>query len=429
MHEIKQITLTQKQKETNLEALKHKVAVYCGSIRSGKTFSQTQLFSVLLYLEKEQPTDAYDIVVGKTKATALTNTMPIFRALFGGNNVKEGEHSKTQAIKLFEGTPMQRICLVYGANDKNSFEFIRGKTVRYVLADEVTLWVEGYFKEMLGRCSYPGSKVLASTNPDHPNHEFKKYIDKPKNKVYSVQFTLDDNTFLDPDYVEWIKSTYDGLFYDRLILGKWVAGKGTIYDMFHPSKHVIKEKDTPTIFNDYYISIDYGTMNPFAMGMFGENNQNYYHLKGYFYNGREKLAQKTDEDYCSDVLKFMEGYYETRKLEGIIIDPSATSFITALTRRLSEEDIEVPIIKANNDVLDGIKTQMRMLKQKRYFIVENESNQDVINEYYSYQWDENKSSRTGIDEPRKEHDHTKDYERYFFNHKEAFKSSMLNIRI
>ena len=51
---------------------------------------------------------------------------------------------------------------------------------------------------------------------------------------------MDDNTALDPEYVAGQKSTTpSGMFYDRKILGLWVAGEGLVYQDFDKSKNLI----------------------------------------------------------------------------------------------------------------------------------------------------------------------------------------------
>jgi hypothetical protein len=65
-----------------------------------------------------------------------------------------------------------------------------------------------------------------------------------------------------------------------------------------------------------------------------------------------------------------------------------------------------------NDVLDGIRTQARMLKNGDYAIINNGETKHTIEDYGAYVWDDRAQLR-GEDKPLKnDHDHTKDMERY-----------------
>jgi hypothetical protein len=67
---------------------------------------------------------------------------------------------------------------------------------------------------------------------------------------------------------------------------------------------------------------------------------------------------------------------------------------------------------ARNDVIDGIRTQARMLRSGEYRLLRGRGNEQAIRDYGAYLWDAKAQDR-GEDRPLKEHDHTKDEERYF----------------
>ena len=85
----------------------------------------------------------------------------------------------------------------------------------------------------------------------------------------------------------------------------------------------------------------------------------------------------------------------------MIVDPSAASFIEVLRRE------GLCVVKANNDVADGIRVTADLLKQRR--IVLCDTCTDCLREMELYCWDPAK----GRDAPRKEHDHAMDDMRYF----------------
>ena len=92
------------------------------------------------------------------------------------------------------------------------------------------------------------------------------------------------------------------------------------------------------------------------------------------------------------------------KIKAIIVDPSAASFIAELRKR------GYKVLKANNDVLDGIRFVASLLNQGKISISDQCPN--TIKEFGSYIWDQ-KASERGEDKPVKQHDHAMDALRYF----------------
>jgi PBSX family phage terminase large subunit len=120
----------------------------------------------------------------------------------------------------------------------------------------------------------------------------------------------------------------------------------------------------------------------------------------YYYSGRDESTQKTDNAYADDLEEFIAG----RKIEAIIIDPAAASFIALLRER------GFKIIKARNNVLDGIRFVGTLLNLGKIAFLKSCAN--TIKEFGSYIWDA-KACERGEDKPIKQHDHAMDAVRYF----------------
>ena len=84
---------------------------------------------------------------------------------------------------------------------------IRGMTSFGAYINEASLANQEVFDEIKARCSGPGARIIADTNPDHPEHWLlKDYIESKAGGIVSFHFQLDDNTFLDDRYlagVDW----------------------------------------------------------------------------------------------------------------------------------------------------------------------------------------------------------------------------------
>ena len=195
---------------------------------------------------------------------------------------------------------------------------------------------------------------------------------------------MDDNLSLDEEIKARYRSMYVGVFFKRYIMGVWAAAEGIIYDMFDDARHVRDIKDFFQILinGNRYVSCDYGTQNE------------------YYYSGRDNGKQKTDSEYADDLKEWLDG----TKIRAMIVDPSAASFIAELRKR------GIKVLKANNDVLDGIRLVGMLLNLEK--LVFASSCVETIKEFASYIWDEKAADR-GEDKPIKQHDHSMDAVRYF----------------
>ncbi|MDD6660017.1 MAG: PBSX family phage terminase large subunit [Eubacteriales bacterium] len=286
---------------------------------------------------------------------------------------------------------------LFGGRDESSASLIQGMTLGGVMLDEVALMPRSFVEQALARCSLENAKYFFNCNPEHPYHWFyMEWIKKAKEKnVLYIHFTMDDNPSLSQSVKERYKGLYSGAFYERFIEGKWVTAQGLVYPMFSAERH-IKMCQGKT--NRYYLSCDYGTVNPFSLGLWGESEGKWYRVDEYYYSGRDNGMQQTDEEYYAH----LEELAKDKKIEALIIDPSAASFIQTVLRHGKYK-----VIKADNDVLSGINRVCQALKDEEIYI--SPSCSDAIREFSIYRWDD--SIRK--DAVKKENDHAMDDIRYF----------------
>lgn len=284
---------------------------------------------------------------------------------------------------------------VFGGKDEASYTLIQGRTLAGVLLDEVVLMPRSFVEQALTRCSVDGAKLWFSCNPGSPQHWFyTEWIqrNKERNALY-LHFEMTDNPGLSQKTLERYQSMFTGVFYDRYIRGLWVLAEGLIYPMFDESCIVdeLPEK------GEYYVSCDYGTLNPFSAGLWCWDGKAATRIREYYYSGRENQKNKTDEEYADEIKKLIG----EADVKSIIVDPSAASFIEVLRRR------GYMVRKANNDVNNGIMTTARFLQDGVIKI--HRGCKDCIREFGLYRWDE----KSADDRPIKENDHTMDETRYF----------------
>ncbi len=286
---------------------------------------------------------------------------------------------------------------VFGGRDESSAALIQGMTLGGVMLDEVALMPRSFVEQALARCSVKGSKMWFNCNPENPQHWFHtEWILKAKEKnCLYLHFTMEDNPSLSPAIIKRYKSLYSGAFYERFVEGKWVAAQGLVYPFFSESACVALPKGEC---RSFYISCDYGTVNPASFGLWGEYRGVWYRIDEFYFDSRAEGYQKTDEEYYADLEKLAGD----RDIEAVIVDPSAVSFIECIRRKG-----KFNVIPAKNDVLDGIRRAAEAIKSGKIKIAP--ACKDIIREFGLYRWD----SASARDSVRKEHDHAMDDMRYF----------------
>ncbi len=370
-----------------------KDAIICdGAVRSGKTFSMSLSFVFWMFYRFNNSDFA---ICGKTIRSARRNIItPMTSTLRQLGFSVDEKLSQNLLIISYRGR-VNRV-YIFGGKDEGSASLIQGMTLSGVLFDEVALMPRSFVEQALARCSVEGSRFWFNCNPEYPAHWFyQSWIKKAdKKNAFYLHFTMKDNPSLSIKTIKRYESLYSGSFYERFVLGKWVAVSGAVYPFMKDSSFV-KAPNGP--FEDFAVSVDYGTVNPASFGLWALKNEVWYRIDEMYFDSRKEGYQKTDEEHYKSLTELIG----RRKISKITVDPSAASFIETINRHG-----KFNVIPAVNDVLNGIRLTSTALKEGRIKICENCF--DSIREFSLYRWNEN-----GTDSPVKENDHAMDDIRYF----------------
>ncbi len=369
-------------------------AIICdGAVRSGKTFCLSLSFVAWAFSAFEQGSFA---LCGKTLASLRRNLVRPLCALLRELGVECAVRESTHEVRMRQGG-RELIFYLFGGRDESSAALIQGMTLSGVLFDEVALMPRSFVEQALARCSVEGSKFWFNCNPEHPRHWFyTEWIQKKEaKKALYLHFTMQDNPSLSPSIRQRYESLYSGAFYERFVLGKWVAAEGLVYPMFSEKRHVSEPPASPP--ERVVISCDYGTSNPASFGLWGLWEGVWYRMREYYYDSRRQGVQKTDEEYY----RALEALADGMPVEMVICDPSAASFLACIRRhgRFSA-------VAGRNEVRDGIRRVATALGEGQIRIAP--CCEDTLREFSLYRWEEGSDDR-----PRKENDHAMDDIRYF----------------
>lgn len=381
-----------------------------GAIRSGKTSSMG--LSYVLWAMHTFKSQNF-AMCGKTIQSLRRNVVKDLKKMLAGRGYKVIDKKQENVLVICRGNVINEFYL-FGGKDESSQDLIQGITLAGCFFDEVALMPESFVNQATGRCSVEGSKFWFNCNPESPNHWFKiRWIDAAgeKNLLY-LHFTMDDNLSLSEKVKARYRAMYAGVFYERYIRGLWKVAEGLIYTTFTEA-NIYNDQTRPVGLYQHTmreITCDYGTTNPCVFLDTYDDGDTVWFDREYRWDSRSMEAQrtgtpqKTDSQYADDMVRFMGD--DPARMCGIIVDPSAASFIAELKSR------GLFVKPGDNDVLDGIRVMSSMFQNRKIMV--HESCTGLIDELRSYVWDE-KAARIGEDRPVKERDHGPDAMRYRIN--------------
>lgn len=365
--------LTPKQQEV-MDSFIHekpKILLASGAKRAGKTFVFILLF--LMHIAKYENQGLSFIIGGATQASIRRNILNDMEVILG----KDLRLNKANAITVFGN----KIYCFDGAN-ADAWKKARGFTAAGALLNEGTALHDSFVKEVISRCSYKGARVLIDTNPENPAHSVKTdYIDKDGQEldngrlnIRAFHFTLFDNIYLDPEYVESIiASTPSGMFTDRDIHGQWVSAKGVIYKDFNKDVHYIsKEKFAKVNIVSYFAGVDWGYEHHGSIVVLGVDD------KSNLYLIEEHATQHEEIDYWVKVAKGIKERYGNINF---YCDTARPEHIVRFRRE------KLRAINADKSVIAGIEEVASLFKQNKLFIVRDNVKR-FEKEIYLYVWNE-----------------------------------------
>jgi len=407
------------------------INLWSGAVRSRKTI--TSIFAFLTHITLNSKLPGLYLMIGKTLDTLEANIL-IPLATYLPESIFEYSKGRRKAtLKNLNNNNDSLDILLISANNEGASDRLRGKTVACCLADEVTLFPQSFMDMLLSRLSLDESKAYMTTNPDNPSHYINTNIilrkHEPELNIRVFEFNLEDNPYISDNKKKQLRSLYTGLFYDRFILGRWVAASNSIYPMFNPSLHVLtnsfeyiynvisSSKSSSKIhIEKCIIGCDWGTTNPTCyLAEVMLSNGELIIVREYYYKNTEHGSYvKTTEEFAVDLKEFITELLKEfilykihiSKIDKIIIDPSAASLIESVKRQKVGT-----VLKANNDVMKGIQQTCSLYHQNKHLV--DSSCKNLIREAQSYSWKENSTNK---EEPNKIDDHAVDTDRYVVNH-------------
>ena len=430
-----------------------------GSTQSGKTYDICLALieyarKLRVYEREKRKEDGYikreyiGAIVGWTTDTVKSNIVDNLTNIL--ENVYKFRNGKEYVLKYGQQDKYLQIYdmkfYFFGFNNKLSFNRILGKPLIFCWVDESARIysndsLQESFDEFPGRmmsyAGHPFYKRIDSFNVEgNSNHPYKvKYIDNTNWKKYT--FFPYDNPVLDTEEKirEAVKTFPKGSLREQKVFNKWVVAEGKVFNKINK----LKSLEGLTI-REIGIGIDYGSVNPTTFVpialCFNENTRKWQlvRLQIYYHDPKVEQDNPTTEFYSLQLRLFLlllKDKYPTIPISEIVIDSEASHF----DNRLITDGIRHTLSKKGAGSVDSGVQYMQSLFHKdylyileepsiRYFTPDGHYEESVkdegLIELESYQYDNARSVKTGMNCYKKDLDHSIDATRYLL---EEFKAT------
>ena len=430
-----------------------------GSTQSGKTYDICLALieyarKLRAYEREKRKEDGYikreyiGAIVGWTTDTVKSNIVDNLTNIL--ENVYKFRNGKEYVLKYGQQDKYLQIYdmkfYFFGFNNKLSFNRILGKPLIFCWVDESARIysndsLQESFDEFPGRmmsyAGHPFYKRIDSFNVEgNSNHPYKvKYIDNTNWKKYT--FFPYDNPVLDTEEKirEAVKTFPKGSLREQKVFNKWVVAEGKVFNKINK----LKSLEGLTI-REIGIGIDYGSVNPTTFVpialCFNKNTRKWQlvRLQIYYHDPKVEQDNPTTEFYSLQLRLFLlllKDKYPTIPISEIVIDSEASHF----DNRLITDGIRHTLSKKGAGSVDSGVQYMQSLFHKdylyileepsiRYFTPDGHYEESVkdegLIELESYQYDNARSVKTGMNCYKKDLDHSIDATRYLL---EEFKAT------
>lgn len=379
------IEFSQKQKTVwrNTIEIPHRWNISSGATRSGKTY--------LDYYKMPQRIrsagDGLVVLLGNTQGTLNRNILDPMREIWTSALV--GYIRNDNRVRLFG-----RDCYALGADKVTQVAKIQGAGIAYCYGDELATWHEEVFNMLKSRLDKPGSCFDGTTNPTNPTSWTKKFLDSDAD-IFHMGFCIDDNPFLDPEFVANLKKEYRGtVYYDRFINGLWKAAEGVIYRLFadNPEPFILDNYPTDIVFAT--IGVDFGgnkSAHSFVCTGFTVGMKQVIKLKEYY---RKEII--SPDILAADFIKFVKECLKSWKIIDIRADSAEQVLIAGLQNALLKEHISLEVNNAlKKPITERIRLDQSLMGLARYKVMRSctmltQALQDAV-------WDSKQQDDTRLD--------------------------------
>ena len=384
--------LSKKQNEYIMSAT-HRWNIKSGAVRSGKSFVDTA-YIVPKRIRDRAGLPGLNVIMGVSKESIERNVLQPMREIY-----------TSDLIGNINNRNVARVCgedvYCLGAEKVSQVAKIQGASIKYCYGDEIAKWNKEVFQMLKSRLDKPYSCFDGACNPEHPTHWLKEFIDNVELDIYLQKYTIFDNPFLNPGFVEDLCKEYEGtIYYDRLILGLWKRADGSIYKRFADNPEAFRCEIVDNISQESeYKQFRKEDITSIEIGLdFGGNQSGHsFVARGYTDNYRDVIALKSrritakdekedidsnrlNELFCEFIREVIEQYSVCVKrgdyvqycnVESVFWDNAETVLGNSIRNAVEKEFPWIAVKPAKKrPINDRIRCTVKLMGAGRFFITE-----------------------------------------------------------
>lgn len=381
-------------------ALRNRMCVAEGAIRSGKTIDHCIIAAAIL----EETPDKYHLASGSTIGNAKLN-IGVCNG-FGLENLFRGRchwgKCKDNEALFIESRTGEKVVIFAGGAKADSYKRILGNSYGLWIATEINEHYDSadsrtsFVKVANGRqIAARQPRTLWDLNPCNPKASiYTNYIDKYRESgleggyLYE-HFTVKDNATITPERLREIESQYDKqtVWYRRDILGERAVAEGLIYQRFADQPELFCVDDVPGRIKYATIGVDFG----------GGTSAHAFCCVGFFDNCvvvlddyREQKAldpAKLERDFVDFVRRCQMRWLVTE----VWCDSAEQTLINGLRVAAARERLPVNIGNAlKRPINDRIRAVTLLMGARRFFV--NKACGNTIDALATAVWDGKKET-------------------------------------
>lgn len=382
--------LSKKQNEYIINAT-HRWNIKSGAVRSGKSYVDTA-YIVPKRIRERAGKPGLNVIMGVSKESIERNVLQPMREIY-----------TSDLIGNINNRNVARVCgedvYCLGAEKVSQVAKIQGASIKYCYGDEIAKWNKEVFQMLKSRLDKPYSCFDGACNPEHPTHWLKEFIDNVELDIYLQRYTIFDNPFLNPGFVEDLCKEYDGtIYYDRLILGLWKRADGSIYKRFADNPEAFRCEIVDNISQESeYKQFRKEDITSIEIGLdFGGNQSGHsFVARGYTDNYRDVIALKSrritakdekedidsnrlNELFCEFIREVIEQYSVCVKrgdyvqycnVESVFWDNAETVLGNSIRNAVEKEFPWIAVKPAKKrPINDRIRCTVKLMGAGRFFI-------------------------------------------------------------
>lgn len=247
--------------------------------------------------------------------------------------------------------------------------------VRAIWGDEAGKYSKYFWENIEGRAAFADGRIMLTTSPYSLNWLYKDLVkphllgERPDVKLIAAKSI--ENPYFNKKTYHKRKKTMDSRMFKAMYEGSFEQMQGLVYDCYNDNEHIFPHFN----FNNgikFYAGVDWGFTDPFCLLVMAVTPGGDYFIISEYYKGSQSPT---------DIVKVIESKHQIYNFEGVYCDPSQPGMIAELS------NLNIPAIKADNDIMRGIAVVYEMLKLNKLKFLK-DATPNLLDEMSMYHWPE-----------------------------------------